>query len=135
MVSIVFFISIYKILGLNLIEKNQVLNIGALDLDKKRLYVMKTLQKYSNDLNEIELEKMYLYPQKLVDSTLGIENLQLKFKEEEEAVLSYINIGNKQKDEFIIDYKKENICSCQKEKCEYNKEKIILIPRRRVKNV
>lgn len=134
MVAIIFFLSIYKILGLNIDEKNQILNRGALDLDKRKEYVVNKLQTYANTLEKIELEKKYLYPKELVDSTLAIENLQMQFKTEE-VILSYINMGNKQKNEFELDYIKEKICICEEEKCEYNKEKIIFIPRRRIRNV
>lgn len=134
MVAIIFLLSIYKVLGLNIGEKDQILNRGALDLDKRKEYVVKALQIHANTLEKIELEKKYLYPKELVDSTLAIENLQMQFKTEE-VILSYINTGNKQKNEFKLDYVREKLCICEKEKCEYDKEKIIFIPRRRIRNV
>lgn len=133
MVSIIFFLSIYKILGLNINEEDKILNRGALDLEKKREYVVKILQKHANTLDEIELGKKYKYPQNLVDSTLAIENVDMEFKEKE-ALLSYIITGNKEKIELNVDYIKENLCVCNRPICEYQNEKIIFIPQRRIIN-
>lgn len=130
--SLIFFLGIYKVLEIKVSEQNKIFNRGALDLDRRKEYIVKRMQEYANELEKIDLNKKYSYPDKLVDSKLAIGSLKMEFLEEE-VLLSYINTGSKENNEFKVYYKKEILCSCKETECLYKKERFVFIPQRRVK--
>ncbi len=130
--SLIFFLGIYKVLEIRISEQNKIFNRGALDLNRRKEYVVKRMQEYANELEKIVLNEKYLYPDELVDSKLAIKSLQMEFLEEE-VLLSYINAGSKEYNEFKVYYKKEILCSCKEAECLYKKERFVFIPQRSVK--
>lgn len=134
--AVLFFSSIYKIMNLD-IKKNSniIVSKSAIELEEKRYYILKVVQDYINKIDKLEFNKEISFENsninKILKDKYAIGNLKFKLLENKSGLIRFKNLGNNKQEEFDIYYKKENLCTCNKSNCEFDSEKLILIPKRR----
>ncbi|MGL4850053.1 MAG: hypothetical protein ACRC28_14220 [Clostridium sp.] len=134
--SLVFFCGIFKLIKYSIYgTEDLIIYRSGIEFEEKREKIIKVLQEYSN-MTDMEEEKVYEYKNKEIELELAslyrVENLKISYKGKV-AEIGYRNKDTKKVQKIKVYREKMKVCECEKEFCDFDSEKIILIPQKGVK--